>query len=164
MKIKWRTAKLVAAYIAVLGVGHAAQPSTRAQPSDAAYPGKPVRVIVPNVPGGGPDLVGRALSPALSELLGQQFVVDNRPGAAGRIAVELAARADSDGHTILLGIVNKLHAAVAGVVQRPDVREIFARSLVPIAVSRSPEEFQGYVRDEIRRWERIIRENNIKLE
>ncbi len=66
------------AAIAKLGVGHAAQTPPQTQPADAAYPTRPVRVIVPNVPGGSPDLIGCALSPAFSELLGQPFVVDNR--------------------------------------------------------------------------------------
>ncbi len=66
------------------------------------YPSKPVRVIVPFAPGGGSDLTARPISQKLSEALGQQFVVDNRGGAAGVIGMELTARATPDGYTIMV--------------------------------------------------------------
>ena len=65
------------------------------------YPSKPVRVIVPFAPGGGSDLTARPISQKLSEALGQQFVVDNRGGAAGVIGMELTARANPDGYTLM---------------------------------------------------------------
>jgi tripartite-type tricarboxylate transporter receptor subunit TctC len=68
----------------------------------AAYPSKPVRFIVPSSAGGGTDIIARALSQKLSEALGQQFVVENRPGAGQMIGIELAAKAPADGHTILM--------------------------------------------------------------
>jgi len=61
-------------------------------------------------------------------------------------------------------IVGKLHAATAQVMQRKPVQEAFVNSAVPITLSKSPEEFQEFVNAEIRRWARIIRDNNIKLE
>lgn len=67
----------------------------------AGYPQKPVRVIVSVAAGGGTDTVGRSLAQKMSERLGQQFVIDNRPGGGGSIAVELTARASPDGHTLL---------------------------------------------------------------
>jgi tripartite-type tricarboxylate transporter receptor subunit TctC len=67
----------------------------------AAYPNRPVRVIVSVAAGGGTDTVGRSLAQKLTERLGQQFVVDNRPGAGGSIAVDLTTRAAPDGHTLL---------------------------------------------------------------
>ena len=70
-----------------------------------AYPSRPVRMIVPFVPGGSVDFVARILQPRFSEALGQQVVIDNRAGASGNIAVELTANAPADGHTILLGNV-----------------------------------------------------------
>lgn len=76
-----------------------------AQPA-ADYPQRPVRVIVPYAPGGATDIVARILAPKLSERLKQQFVVDNRAGAAGNIAVELVATAQPDGHTILVGNIS----------------------------------------------------------
>lgn len=74
--------------------------------ANADWPMRPVRMIVPFAPGGGTDIVARLVAPALSARLGQQFVVDNRPGAAGNIGLELAARAQPDGYTILLGNVS----------------------------------------------------------
>jgi len=67
------------------------------------YPAKPVRLIVPNAPGGGTDTVARLISEKISPALGQQVVVENRGGAGGRIAAELVARAPKDGYTLLLG-------------------------------------------------------------
>jgi tripartite-type tricarboxylate transporter receptor subunit TctC len=68
----------------------------------AAYPTKPVRFIVPSAAGGGTDIIARAVSLKLSETFGQQFVVDNRPGAGQMIGIELAAKSPPDGHTILM--------------------------------------------------------------
>jgi tripartite-type tricarboxylate transporter receptor subunit TctC len=67
-----------------------------------AWPAKPVRIIVPFGPGGGTDIQGRLLGKKFYESMGQTFVVDNRAGASGAIAVELASRAAPDGYTILL--------------------------------------------------------------
>ena len=69
----------------------------------AAYPEKPVRVIVPFAPGGNVDLNARAVTPGLTEFLGQPVLVDNRGGAGGRVGTEMAARATPDGYTLLLG-------------------------------------------------------------
>ena len=303
--------------------------------SSQEYPSKPVRFVVPFAPGGGNDIVGRIMASVLSEELGQQFVVDNRPGAAGNIGVEIVARAQPDGHTVLVGnvstnainpsgfasvltfdpvkdltgvtllasipnvlvsgaafppnnirelieyakarpgqlnysnpigayshldmleftskagmrmvnvpskgagssfasiiggeihcsflnaatvtpqikggrmkgfvttarqrlgelpevptmaeagfpgvgselwiglfvpartpptIIDKLHSAVAQATQRPAVRDAFTKSGVPMAVSKSPQEFQTFVNGEIKRWARIIKDNNVKLQ
>lgn len=67
-----------------------------------AYPSRSVRIIVPFAAGGGADAVARALAQKLSERMGQQFVVDNRPGGAGNIGTEAAARSTPDGYTFLL--------------------------------------------------------------
>jgi tripartite-type tricarboxylate transporter receptor subunit TctC len=69
--------------------------------SAQTWPAKPVRVIVPFAPGGGADLTARPVSQKLSESLGQQFVVDNRGGAGGAIGMELTAKAQPDGYTIM---------------------------------------------------------------
>jgi tripartite-type tricarboxylate transporter receptor subunit TctC len=74
----------------------------------ASYPNRPVRMIVPFAPGGASDFVARIISPKLSELLGQQIVVDNRPGASGNIGMEAAARAPADGYTIYLGNIGTI--------------------------------------------------------
>ena len=67
-----------------------------------AYPAKPIRFIVPFAPGGGNDLIARLIGGKLAEAWGQQVVVDNRPGAGGNIAAEIAARSAADGYTIFL--------------------------------------------------------------
>jgi tripartite-type tricarboxylate transporter receptor subunit TctC len=66
------------------------------------YPAKPVRMLVGFAPGGGADIVARSLAPRLSELLAQQLVVDNRPGANGIIAADIASKSPPDGYTLLV--------------------------------------------------------------
>ena len=70
--------------------------------SFAQYPARPIRMLVPNPPGGATDTLARVLAPKLGEALGQPVVVDNRPGSNGNVAMEAAARAAPDGHTLLL--------------------------------------------------------------
>lgn len=67
------------------------------------WPDRPVRLLVPFAPGGGVDTFARTISPPLSVALGHQWVIDNRPGAAGNIATEIVVKANPDGHTVLLG-------------------------------------------------------------
>jgi tripartite-type tricarboxylate transporter receptor subunit TctC len=67
-----------------------------------AYPVKPIRLIVADAAGGAPDQLGRILAHKLSESLGQQVLVDNRPGAAGALGADIAARSPADGYSLLL--------------------------------------------------------------
>src|SRR3954471_16970150 len=76
-----------------------------AAPQDA-YPGKPVKIIVPYGPGGATDIIARIVGQRLTESLGQTFLVENRPGANGNIALEAAARAAPDGYTLFVGNVS----------------------------------------------------------
>jgi tripartite-type tricarboxylate transporter receptor subunit TctC len=80
------------------------------QASAQDWPAKPVRVIVPFPPGGGTDTVARPLANKLSQMLGQQFIIDNRGGAGGTIGANVAAKSAPDGYTVLLAPV---HLAVA---------------------------------------------------
>jgi tripartite-type tricarboxylate transporter receptor subunit TctC len=70
--------------------------------SQAPYPAKPLRIVVPFAPGGSTDLMGRTIARKLNASLGQSVLVDNRPGAGGNIGTELAARAPADGYTLLV--------------------------------------------------------------
>ena len=70
----------------------------------AQYPSRPIRLLVPIPPGGGPDIVARLIAPKLGDALGQPVVVENRVGGNGNLAGELVARSPSDGHTLLLGM------------------------------------------------------------
>lgn len=75
-----------------------------------AFPSRPLRIVVPFPPGGAVDITGRLLAERLQPLLGQNVVVDNRGGAGGNIGADAVAKAEPDGHTILLGTVTILAA------------------------------------------------------
>ena len=75
---------------------------THAHAQKAAYPDRPIRLVVPFGPGGGSDFVGRLIGIKLGEQMGQQVVVDNRPGAASLVGTEIVARAAPDGYTLCL--------------------------------------------------------------
>jgi tripartite-type tricarboxylate transporter receptor subunit TctC len=92
---------LVSVWCAAVAISGAAQ---RDDVRD--WPRRPIRVIVPAAPGGAGDITARTISPALADYLGQQIVIDDRPGAAGNIGVELAAKAPPDGYTVLIGNVS----------------------------------------------------------
>ena len=94
-----------------------------------AYPERPVRLIIPFPPGGASDFGGRLVAAGLTDILGQQFVVDNRGGASGLIATEIAVRAQPDGYTLFLGNVNTM--AINPYVQPMKVDPI--KNLLPIA-------------------------------
>ena len=82
------------------------------------YPSKPVTMIVPQAPGGANDTVARILAHRLSENLGTQFIVDNRPGAGGNIGTAAAAKAPKDGHTLLV-TVNSAHVINPALYKNP---------------------------------------------
>ena len=95
------------------------------------YPSKPVRLIVPFPPGGPTDMMGRAAARAMSERLGQSFVVENRAGAGGNIGTDAAAKAAPDGYTIALSAISSLAIAPHMYSKMPfDV----AKDLAPISL------------------------------
>jgi tripartite-type tricarboxylate transporter receptor subunit TctC len=95
------SAAVLLSCVAAAGLAHAA---------DAAYPTRPVRLIVPFAPGGGADATARLIAPKLTEITGQNWVADNRPGAGGNLSSEITVRANPDGYTVLLAIDSQLTA------------------------------------------------------
>jgi len=81
-------------------------PGTGARAAD--WPERPIRMLVGFAPGGGTDATSRAIAPKLTELLGQQVIVDNRPGATGNIATDIVSKSNPDGYTILMGTIAAL--------------------------------------------------------
>src|ERR1700688_4117411 len=95
------------------------------------YPERPVMMIVPFAPGGASDFVARMIQPGVSQILGQQIVVDNRVGAAGIVGTEAAARATADGYTVFLGNVGTISinpAVYSSMRVKPD------KELVPVSI------------------------------
>jgi len=97
--------------------------------SSLDYPTRPVRVIVPVAAGGGADIVARLISQWLSERLGQQFIVENRPGGGTNIGAEMVARAPADGYTLLL--VSVTQAVNATLYEKLNYN--FVHDIAPVA-------------------------------
>ena len=76
-----------------------------AQAQEEPYPSRPVKIIAPQAPGGGVDIVGRIIADHLRVALGQSFLIDNEAGAGGAIAAKMTARAKPDGYTLMIGYV-----------------------------------------------------------
>jgi tripartite-type tricarboxylate transporter receptor subunit TctC len=111
-----------------LAAGAIALPVSRIARAQS-YPAKPVRVIVGFAPGGGNDIAARLISHWLSQRLGQQFIVENRPGAGSNIATEAVVRAPPDGYTLLLVAVS--NAANATLYDKLNFN--FIRDIAPVA-------------------------------
>jgi tripartite-type tricarboxylate transporter receptor subunit TctC len=97
-----RTVQVFIAYIATLFIAFTLPCSAWAQ---AAWPTKPVRIVVPFAPGGTTDILARAIAPELSKAFGQSFVVENRAGAGGNVGADHVAKSAADGYTLLMGTV-----------------------------------------------------------
>jgi tripartite-type tricarboxylate transporter receptor subunit TctC len=112
-----------------LAAGAAALPLASHAARAQAYPARPVRIIVPFAPGGSTDITARLIGQWLSERLGQQFVIENRPGAGSNIGTEVVANAPPDGYTLLL--VGASSAINATLYERLNFN--FLRDITPIA-------------------------------
>jgi tripartite-type tricarboxylate transporter receptor subunit TctC len=108
----------------------------------AAYPSKPIRLLVGFPVGGGADVAARTLGPRMSESLGQQIIVDNRPGAGSAVASEIAAKATPDGHTLVsIGSSHAVNAALyPKLPYRPaaDFSGIVLIATAPVAITVNP--------------------------
>jgi tripartite-type tricarboxylate transporter receptor subunit TctC len=104
-----KLAKVVLAFSAVMAL-----PMVSSSALAQTYPSKPIKLVVGFAPGGGTDIIARAMAPRLSEILGQQVVVENRAGASGTIGADAVAKAPGDGYTLLMGhaISNAMAPAV----------------------------------------------------
>lgn len=98
----------------------------------AAWPERPIRLIVPFAPGGNVDLTARVITPGMGELLGRNFIIDNRAGAGGAVGSEIAATAPADGYTLLFSSTGSLTIApvVSSKLRYDPVRDFAAVSLV----------------------------------
>jgi tripartite-type tricarboxylate transporter receptor subunit TctC len=137
---KGRTMKLPRRQFLHLAAGAAALPTISHRARAQTYPTRPVRIIVAAAPGGTTDIIARLIGQWLSERLGQQFIVENRPGAGTNIGTEAAVRSPPDGFTLLLAVspnainatlYDKLNfnflrdiAPVAGILRAPYVMDV----------------------------------------
>jgi len=94
--------------VLALALGAASAAEAQSTGATPAFPARPIRFIVPNAAGGSTDLVARTVAHKAGEGLGQQVVIDNRPGSGGIIGTELVAKAQADGHTLLMGTIGNL--------------------------------------------------------
>jgi tripartite-type tricarboxylate transporter receptor subunit TctC len=112
-----------------LAAGAAAFPAASRFSWSQTYPAKPVRIIVGFAAGGPPDIMARLMAQCLSERLGQQFLVENRPGGGGNMGTEAVVRAPADGYTLLLTVP----ANVINVTLYDKLNFDFIRDIVPVA-------------------------------
>jgi tripartite-type tricarboxylate transporter receptor subunit TctC len=112
-----------------LAVAAAALPAVSRIARAQTYPSRPVRLIVPLAPAGASDITARLIGQWLSERLGQQFVIDNRPGGGGNVGTEVVVRAPADGYTLLL--VGGLNATNATFYDKLNYN--FIRDIAPVA-------------------------------
>jgi tripartite-type tricarboxylate transporter receptor subunit TctC len=122
-----------------------------------AYPSRPVRIIVPYPPGGASDITARLIGHGLSERLGQQFVIENRPGAGGNIGTEAVVRAPADGYTLIIcGTWNAINATLYDKLNFNFIRDIapvasihsgpFVMEVNPSVPAKTVPEFIGYAK------------------
>src|SRR5260221_13379081 len=118
-----------------LAAGAAALPAVSRIARAQAYPTRPVRIIVGFAPAGGTDIMARMIGQWTSERLGQQFVIENRPGAASNIGSEMVVNAPPDGYTLL--VATAVNAINATLYDKPNFN--FIRDIAPVAsIARAP--------------------------
>jgi tripartite-type tricarboxylate transporter receptor subunit TctC len=113
-------------HLATVAIG---LPAVSRMASAQTYPTRPVRLVVGFAAGGAPDIAARLVAQWLSERLGQQFIIENRPGAGGNLATEIVADATADGYTLLL--INISNAVNATLYQK--LKYDFIRDIAPVA-------------------------------
>jgi tripartite-type tricarboxylate transporter receptor subunit TctC len=113
-------------HLATVAIG---VPAVSRMASAQTYPTRPVRLVVGFAAGGAPDIAARLVAQWLSERLGQQFIIENRPGAGGNLATEIVADATADGYTLLL--INISNAVNATLYQK--LKYDFIRDIAPVA-------------------------------
>jgi tripartite-type tricarboxylate transporter receptor subunit TctC len=125
-----------------LAAGGAALPSFSRFAHAESYPSKPVRLIVQTPAGSAPDIIARIVSDWMSERMGQQFVVDNRPGASGNIGTEAVIRSEPDGYTLLLAMsANAINASLYNNLRFSFLRDaahIASIGRIPLALVVNP--------------------------
>ena len=140
-----------------LAAGTAALPAVSRIAWTQAYPARPVRIVVGFPPGGGADIVARLIGQWLSERLGQQFIIENRPGAASNIATEAVVRAPADGYTLLqCGTPNVINATLYEKLNFNFIRDIapvagiargaFVMVINPLVPAKTIPEFIAYAK------------------
>jgi tripartite-type tricarboxylate transporter receptor subunit TctC len=116
------------------------------------YPNKPVRMIVPYQAGQGTDVAARYVAERLGTALGQQIIVDNKPGAGGNIGTEAAAHAANDGYTLLMGTVatqtmNEFLYSSTGYDSAKDFAPVILVGMLPMVISANPEFKAGTIQE-----------------
>jgi tripartite-type tricarboxylate transporter receptor subunit TctC len=168
--------------------GIVASSAAHAQPAASgaapAWPMKPVRVVVSSTAGGGSDFVGRLLAQKLTDALGQQFIVDNRPGGGGMLGIDFGMKAAPDGYTFnlitpsydvanwhaLIGpkgvaraVVDRLNGEVMKIIRSKEMEERMRSDGVGPAGS-TPEELQEQIRRELTLWRTVVQAAGIKIQ
>ena len=134
-----------------------------------SWPAKPVRVVVGFSPGGMADVTVRLVAPRLSEALGQQIVVENRPGASGAIATERVATSPADGYTVLApahtsqDVVAKLNAALVKAVNTSEIKTAFGKQGLE-AQTTTAGQFGNFVASQLEQNVKLIRAIGLKAE
>jgi len=125
--------RIVSALFCTASLAHAGEP---------AYPSKPIRMLVGFPTGGGADVAARVIAPRMSESLGQQIIIDNRPGAGSAIASEITAKAVPDGHTLVM--IGSSHAVNAALYPKlpfksaDDFNAVVLVATAPVAITANP--------------------------